>query len=146
MQGTLACTGCASTCGILTAASGTFSDGSGASNYANSATCQWIIAPTGATQITLTFTEFSTESCCDIVRVYECANMSCQAGVQLVGELSGYYASWQTITSASEFILVHFTTDPSTSQSGFTATWASDAPLLPSPVQASLAPTQVTTA
>jgi hypothetical protein len=122
MQSILPCNGCGSTCGLLTAATGTFSDGSGSSNYANSATCQWIIAPAGASNVSLAFTEFSTEGCCDFVRVYTCMNVSCQ-GAQLVAELSGLYSTVQTVTSMSGYVLVQFLSDYEGNQPGFTATW-----------------------
>ncbi len=123
-QTNLFCTGCGSSCGVLTAAQGTFSDGSGASNYANSATCQWIIAPTGATQVSVTFTEFSTESCCDILRVYQCATSMCE-DAQLIAELSGTYSTAPTILSTSGYVLVQFWSDYEVNQAGFIATWSS---------------------
>ena len=55
---------------LLTALSGTFTDGSGSSNYGNNSNCKWVIAPAGATQITLNFTSFNTEATYDIVTVY----------------------------------------------------------------------------
>jgi hypothetical protein len=126
LQGVFPCTGCASTCGTLTDTSGVFSDGSGSSNYANSASCQWMIAPTQATKITITFTEFVTEINNDVVRVYQCTSTACQS-VQLVGELSGTYdtAQPQTVISTTGFLLVQFTSNSGTAYSGFTATWSS---------------------
>ncbi len=127
-QSSLPCTGCGSTCGVLTAASDTISDGSGSSNYADGARCQWIIAPTGATAIRITFTEFSTDRCCDFVRVYQCVNVTGETceGVQLIGELSGYYSTGQTLMSSTGFMLVQFTSDSGTNYAGFTATWRSN--------------------
>ena len=58
----------------LTAPSGTISDGSGTSNYNNNANCKWVIAPAGATQISLTFTAFDTEANYDTVFVYDGPN------------------------------------------------------------------------
>ena len=56
----------------LIAETGTFSDGSGnLGNYSDNANCKWVIAPAGATQITLNFTEFNTEADYDIVTVYD---------------------------------------------------------------------------
>jgi hypothetical protein len=45
----------------LTASSGTFSDGSGNTNYGDNTNCSWYIAPAGANQITLSFSSFNTE-------------------------------------------------------------------------------------
>lgn len=55
----------------LTAASGTFTDGSGSANYQNNARCKWVIAPPGATKITLNFSSFSTEEDYDKVYVFD---------------------------------------------------------------------------
>lgn len=61
-----ACSGTTS----LSASSGTITDGSGSANYGNNSNCKWVIAPAGATQITLNFTSFNTEATYDIVTVY----------------------------------------------------------------------------
>src|SRR5690606_12621481 len=53
----------------LTTASGNFSDGSGLSNYINNMDCSWLIQPTGASIIDLTFTSFDTETGHDTVTV-----------------------------------------------------------------------------
>lgn len=55
----------------LTTSSGTITDGSGTANYSNNANCKWIIAPAGATRISLNFTSFATESNNDVVYVYD---------------------------------------------------------------------------
>ncbi|MFZ4412009.1 MAG: CUB domain-containing protein [Bacteroidales bacterium] len=54
----------------ITATSGTITDGSGTANYNNNSNCKWIIAPPGATQISLNFTNFDTEANYDTVFVY----------------------------------------------------------------------------
>jgi hypothetical protein len=74
---------CSSTV-VVTDQSGTIEDGSGASyQYANSSNCRWTIQPPGATQINITFTEFSTEPVNDKVRVIDLISNT------LVGEYSG---------------------------------------------------------
>jgi len=55
----------------LTESSGTITDGSGSANYNNNSNCKWVIAPSGANQISLTFTAFDTESNYDSVFVYD---------------------------------------------------------------------------
>ena len=55
----------------LTGQTGSFSDGSGGSNYANNAFCYWNIAPAGATTITLNFSAFDTEANYDGIIVYD---------------------------------------------------------------------------
>jgi hypothetical protein len=107
-------------------ASGAFSDGSGASKYDEDSLCQWIIAPRiGAKSITITFTEFDTELSADTVKVYQCANVSCE-GAQLVRDLSGLYDSEQTISVSAGYVLVQFTSDSSNTSPGFSASWTSD--------------------
>jgi hypothetical protein len=128
LQGILPCTGCGSSCGILTAPNGTFSDGSGSSNYADMARCQWIIAPTNATQITLTFTEFSTQSYADYVRIFQCVNTDCVGSQRvLIAELHGQLSSGYSPVFGPGFLLVQFTSDSITTSSGFTASWSSNA-------------------
>ncbi|MFK5890576.1 MAG: M4 family metallopeptidase [Flavobacteriaceae bacterium] len=55
----------------ITATSGTITDGSGSANYNDNNNCTWVIAPAGATQISLTFTAFDTEPNNDVVTVYD---------------------------------------------------------------------------
>ena len=55
----------------LTAPSGKITDGSGSANYNNNSNCMWVIAPAGATQISLKFTSFDTEADYDTVFVYD---------------------------------------------------------------------------
>ena len=45
----------------LITSNGSFSDGSGTANYNNNANCKWLIAPAGATKITINFTSFITD-------------------------------------------------------------------------------------
>jgi hypothetical protein len=118
----LPCTGCGSACGVFTAANGTFSDGSGPSDYSNNVFCQWIIAPSGATQVSINFTALNTESCCDFIRVYECTSLDCAARKE-ISQLSGTYDTVQTVTANTGYMLVHFTTDASATFGGFTANW-----------------------
>jgi hypothetical protein len=69
----------------LTAASGSFTDGSGANDYLNNSDCMWLIQPSGATSITLSFSAFNTESGYDYVRVYDGSTTS----AALLGSFSG---------------------------------------------------------
>lgn len=54
----------------LTASSGTVTDGSGNANYNNNSNCKWVIAPPGATQIFINFTQFNLEVGYDTVFIY----------------------------------------------------------------------------
>ena len=55
----------------LTATNGTFTDGSGSEDYLDNSSCSWVIAPQGATQITLNFSSFDIEIDYDTVSVYD---------------------------------------------------------------------------
>jgi hypothetical protein len=105
---------------LLTDASGTISDGPG--DYENNADCTWLIAPTGATSVSITFDEFDMEVPYDIVRVYKCATIECESKTFL-GELAGLYPLPPTFQSNTGFIQVHFTSDESGAAPGFTASW-----------------------
>ncbi|MBL7984246.1 MAG: M4 family metallopeptidase, partial [Flavobacteriales bacterium] len=47
---------------LLSATSGSFTDGSGANNYYNNTSCSWLIQPTGASAVQLNFTSFNLEA------------------------------------------------------------------------------------
>jgi hypothetical protein len=107
---------------VLTNASGSFSDDNGTPVYPDYARCEWILAPNGAEQITISFTEFNTEANCDYVRVYACESILC-ASKTLLAELHGTYGSPMNFSSTTPFMYVIFTTDGSVVRSGFRATW-----------------------
>ena len=83
-----------------------------------------MIAPPGALEISLLFTNFSTEALNDIVRVLECKDYSCSQRKQLA-ELSGLYANRQVVVSATGYMMVVFSSDSSNNSDGFTASWSS---------------------
>jgi hypothetical protein len=132
-QAALPCTGCASTCHMFTTPSGTLSGGSGPSE--DGSMCQWLIAPSGgATQITITFTEFSTEQSASVLQVYQClsiSNMLCE-GAAMVRELPGPHPLNQTISLSTGYALVqftmNFTSGSSTIYSSFAWSWTSNVP------------------
>lgn len=68
---------------VLTASTGTFSDGPSATARAEEeglASCSWIIAPTGASSVTLVFTEFKFYQSPDItqyIKIEECSDVIC---------------------------------------------------------------------
>jgi hypothetical protein len=116
------CAGCGSDCGLLTATSGKLSDGSGSSNYAKDAHCEWMIASVNQSMITIEFDEFSTQPFSDVVQVFQCSDLSCSQQQQLA-ELSGRYPSIQSMTSTTGYMKVVFTTDDASEYDGFTASW-----------------------
>lgn len=112
----LACSGTTN----LTDISGTITDGSNTANYINNADCKWVIAPAGATQISLDFTAFDTEDTHDKVMVYDGPD-----------ENSALLAEWwgntlpQTITTTAGVgaMCIKFVTNASVAYSGWTATY-----------------------
>jgi hypothetical protein len=119
-----ACTGCQAACGLLIAQNGTLSDGSGSSNYQSNANCEWMIAPPAASIIILSFSEMSTQAGIDVIRVFQCTQISCTQQ-ELLAELSGLYSTPQTVTATSGYMKVVFTSDGSANYDGFNASWTS---------------------
>ncbi|GIV23045.1 MAG: hypothetical protein KatS3mg025_0704 [Bacteroidia bacterium] len=105
----------------LTAPSGSFSDGSGNSDYTNRADCRWLIQPPGATWVRLSFTSFTTEANYDFVRVYDGPTTSSP----LLGSYSGTTLP-PTLTSTGGSMLVVFTSDSSITRAGWEATYTSN--------------------
>lgn len=112
----------------LMTASGAFSDGSGSSNdYSNNANCSWLIQPTGATSITVTFNSFDIETGLDFVKVYD----NSTSPATQVGSYSGNsIPSPVTINSGS--VLVEFTSNNTVTAPGWDASYTSTQP--PPPV------------
>ncbi len=118
----LKCTGC-TWCEVLTGEYSSISiPGTGQTTYQSNADCEWIIAPTGVTQITLKFGLFSTQKDADFVRVFECTSITCTSMREL-GVLSGTYSSMPSLTSNTGFMRVTFTSDANITAAGFSATW-----------------------
>jgi hypothetical protein len=103
---------------LLTAPSDTFSDGSGGSAYSNSANCKWRIEPSNAASVTLSFSAFETESTNDFVKIYDPTSST------LLATLSGSSIP-SPITSTSGKMLVLFSSDLSTTSSGWNASYTS---------------------
>ena len=107
----------------LTAASGSFSDGSGTSSYNNNLSCKWLIKPANAGSVTLNFTSFSTQANYDKVRIYSGETTSST----LLATYSGG-AIPASVTSNTGKMLVYFTTNGSTTSSGWDANYTSAPP------------------
>ena len=99
--------------------SGTIRSNDG-SRYGNYESCTWVISGTGPS---ITFSAFSTESCCDYVYVEECYDSACSGGATRLAKLSGSASSGLTYQSATNHLRVRFTSDRSTTYSGFQAEW-----------------------
>jgi hypothetical protein len=130
---TWSCASCATTCAIVapnlliappaTACSGTvqlavstaaIGIGDGPGDYANSASCTWVVSASGP--ITVTFSELNTEVVYDFVKLYDGTSSS----APLLGSYSGT-ALPRPVTSTGGAITAVFTSDLSAVKTGFTA-------------------------
>ncbi|MGD0710216.1 MAG: C10 family peptidase [Bacteroidales bacterium] len=102
----------------LTAASDTFSDGSGSNNYNNNINCKWMIQPPGAGSVTLHFLSFNTEPANDIVKVVDPVSST------VLGTFSGTTIPSE-VTSHSGQMLVEFTTNATITAPGWSAVYTS---------------------
>ncbi|HIA37022.1 MAG TPA: hypothetical protein EYN89_09925, partial [Flavobacteriales bacterium] len=107
----------------LTTASGSFDDGSGINDYNNSTDCSWLIQPTGAAAITLSFSAFDTELNYDYVTVYDGTTTS----ANVLGTFSGNSIPG-SVTSTGGDMLVRFTSDATTTAAGWSASYTSTTP------------------
>lgn len=105
---------------VLSSPSGSFSDGSGISNYANNQLCSWLIAPPCATSVTLSFSQFNTEAGYDGVVVYNGSSSS----DPMIGAFFGTSLP-ASVTANSGQMYVVFVSDYSTVKPGFTANYTS---------------------
>ena len=104
---------CGGSCGCsipFWGASGSISDGSG--SYSNYENCWWLIDSGDDRDISVSFQSFSTESCCDKVRIYECDTQACSSPRQILSH-SGTSRPTGVYTSATGFLKVTFTSDSS---------------------------------
>jgi Zn-dependent metalloprotease len=105
---------------LLTSPSGSFTDGSGTSNYGNNSLCYWLIAPPCATSVTLSFSSFNTEANYDGVIVYNGSNTSAPVLLNTSGTTIP-----SNVTATSGVMLVVFVSDWSTKYAGFAASYTS---------------------
>jgi PKD repeat protein len=118
-----------STCSGLTtlnACSGTFSDGSGSDPYNNNLNCKWLINPSGATSISLSFQSFDTEAGYDQVRVYNGTNSS----APLIGVFSGNNLPHR-LNANSGKMYIEFITDVSITKPGWLASYSCNSTAIP---------------
>ena len=79
----------------------------------------WILAPTGSSAMTLTFTKFATKNLSDLVYVYTCSDLSCDISMQQ-GQFSGTDLPEPLISSTGVMKIVWRST-PSPTTSGWLA-------------------------
>lgn len=84
----LKCSGCGDECMRFTSMSGSFTDGSGDSNYPNNADCEWQISVGEGNIITLSVDSLDLEQGYDFLKVYTCTDSSCSAR-SLIATLDG---------------------------------------------------------
>ncbi|MCC3160576.1 N-acetylmuramoyl-L-alanine amidase [Hymenobacter sp. 15J16-1T3B] len=105
----------------LTAASGTVYDAGGAgANYGDDVRQCQLIAPTGASSVSLTFSAFDLESGYDHLLVFNGANNQ----APLIGKFSGT-TNPGTLTASSGKMFLEFRSDCATTRPGFAASWSS---------------------
>lgn len=96
-------------------------DGGPTAAYSNNMNCGFLIHPECADAVTLTFASFNTQYAFDFVRIYD--------GVDVTGTLLGSYSGMSvptSVTANSGSMYVSFTSDASTTNTGFVANWTSD--------------------
>ncbi|MBD1209841.1 MAG: hypothetical protein H9535_15515 [Ignavibacteria bacterium] len=103
----------------FTSNAGSFSDRVGnESGYSNNLDCSWLIQPANGGRITLAFSRFSTESCCDAVTIYDGTTINSR----VLGTFRGS-AIPSSVTSSGGVMLVRFTTDGSGTSTGWAASY-----------------------
>lgn len=102
------------------APSGTFSDGSGNTNYHDNSNCIWSIQPVGANTVTVTFSQFNTEANYDTVIVYDGPNENYPRLMEWWGNT---LPPAQTSTNGA--ITVQFKSDININATGWTANYTS---------------------
>lgn len=103
-----------------TTASGTLYDSGGsASAYGNDEHKVWVIAPVGASSVTLTFSAFDVEDNYDFLYIYD--------GPDIFSPRIGRYNTTApvSVTASSGIMTVEFRSDCATTAAGWTATWSS---------------------
>jgi phosphotriesterase-related protein len=109
----------------FTAMTGTITDNSDGANYNNNMSCQKLIQPSGAVNVTLTFNSFATESGYDFVKVYDGATTS----APLLGQFSGTSLP-APVSSTGGSMLIVFTTDYDVVAAGWSASYTGNNPAL----------------
>jgi Zn-dependent metalloprotease len=110
-------------CSSATSTTGTsgllYDSGGSVGSYSNNENCYFLIQPTCADSIFLDFTAFSTESCCDYIRIYDGTTT---AGT-LIYEARGNALPARAIATSGA-MYIYFHTDGSVVSSGFAANWS----------------------
>jgi len=119
-----------------TSSTGTFYDsGNLTGNYSNNERKFWLIKPTGASKVTLTFNSFDLEDNYDYILIYD--------GETEFSPLIGKYSvnNPATVQSTGGALLVEFRSDCGTTAPGWSATWTSTGSDVTAPTTSVSAPT-----
>ncbi|MES2565982.1 MAG: PKD domain-containing protein [Bacteroidota bacterium] len=111
---------CAGTNSTSTTSGTLYDSGGPSSGYYNNENCQFLINPGCTGTITASFTQFSLESCCDYLRIYN----GTTTAAPLLGSFNGSTIP-PTLYATSGKMLFVWTTDGSATYPGFTANWTS---------------------
>ncbi len=101
--------------------SGSFDDGSGICEYANSNLCTWIIEPEDANYITITFDEFELAGNIDFVKIYENELSSSNT----IATFNSGTAPSEPITVNSGTAIIQFFTDGTNTADGWEISYTS---------------------
>ncbi|MGB1315944.1 MAG: M4 family metallopeptidase, partial [Chitinophagales bacterium] len=96
-----------------------YDSGGSGGNYSNSENCYFLIQPACADSIILSFSQFSTESGYDRLRIYDGINTS----APLIATLQGNSLPTDVIATSGA-MYVYFQSDGSVISSGFASTWS----------------------
>ncbi|MCX6121916.1 MAG: T9SS type A sorting domain-containing protein [Ignavibacteriales bacterium] len=105
---------------VLSEPTQSFDDGSGLDNYDNNLDLSWLISPTDAQKIVLSFSSFRTEKNYDFVTIYDGSTTASP----VLGKFSGS-AIPNSIISSGGTMLVRFTSDGFVADSGWGASYYS---------------------
>nr|MCU0392161.1 S8 family serine peptidase [Thermoflexibacter sp.] len=108
----------------LSAAFGYFDDGNILQGYGNNADCRWLIQPTGASSITLQFTDFFLADDNDRILIYNTSDIN----APFIGIYTHEDPPPAQITSNTGTMLVRFITDDEGTDRGWRANYSSNAP------------------
>ena len=107
---------------VTTAATGTYYDSGGASgNYSNDERKLYLIQPTGASTVTISFSQFDLEANWDYMLVYNGAT----ANSPLLATLTGSSIP-SNLTSTGGSMLIEFRSDCATPKAGWKLSWTSN--------------------
>ncbi|MEZ5046080.1 MAG: S8 family serine peptidase [Chitinophagaceae bacterium] len=104
---------------VLSSVAGTFKDHSTLGYYGNLNNCEWLIQPSGASQINLWFNSFNTFDSNDILYVYDGVN----ANAPLLGAFYGSTIP-VSLTSSGSSLYLNFITDSTNVSTGWEAQYS----------------------